>query len=125
MIKKIINFFDRLEDKVRASLSRHPVIYTMVGGVGVVLFWRGVERTADLFSFLNGPVSLIISIFILLITGLFVSFFVGDQLIITGLKGEKKIVEKTESEIRSEASTLDEIKNKLNEIDKEIHEIKK
>ena len=93
LIRKIIRFFDKLEDRVRMKLSHHPVVYTLIGGVAVVLFWRGVEKTADMIPFLNGPVSLIISVVVLLVTGLFVSFFIGDQLILSGLKGEKKMVE--------------------------------
>ena len=125
MIKKIVHFFDLLEDRIRAKLSRRPVLYTFIGAVGIVLFWRGVERTADMIPFLTGPVSLIISVVVLLLTGVFVSFFIGDQVIIAGIKREKKIVEKTEEEIRAEESELSQIHKKLNEMDREIHELKK
>ena len=91
MIKHIIKFFDKLEDKVRGGLSRNPIIYTLIGGIAIVLFWRGVWLTADLFPFLTGPVSVVVSVSILLITGLFVSFFIGDQVIISGIKKEKKL----------------------------------
>ena len=42
-----------------------------------------------MFSFMTGPVSLLLSVVILLITGLFVSFFIGDDIIIAGIKREK------------------------------------
>ncbi len=130
MWKVIINFFDHLEDKVRARLSRHPVIYTLIGGVAIVLFWRGVDQTADMFfPFLNGPVSLFVSVTTLMLTGLFVSFFIGDTIIISGLKGEKKIVERTEqeieSELRMETVTLRGLKVELDKIEKDISDIKK
>lgn len=124
MVVKIVRFFDKLEDKVRAALSRRPILYTLIGAVAIVLFWRGVWLTADLFPFLTGPISILLSVIILLITGLFVSFFIGERIIISGLKQEKKLFEKTEEEIRSEKGELTEIEEKLEEIEKDIHELK-
>lgn len=123
--KKVLQFFDWLEDRLRGALSRHPVLYTIIGSVAVVLFYRGVWLTADMISFLTGPVSLIASFAILLAIGLFVSFFIGDQIIISGLKGEKKITEKTEAEVRSEAALLAEVKRELAEIRTLLKEIKR
>lgn len=123
--KKILQFFDWVEDRLRGALSRHPVLYTIIGSVAVVLFYRGVWLTADMISFLTGPVSLIASFVILLAIGLFVSFFIGDQIIISGLKGEKKITEKTEAEVRSEAALLAEVKRELAEIRALLKEIKR
>ena len=47
LTRKIVRFFDKLEDKIRGRLSHHPIFYALVGGIGVVLFWRGVWHTAD------------------------------------------------------------------------------
>ncbi|MDD5547635.1 MAG: hypothetical protein PHN74_01900 [Candidatus Pacebacteria bacterium] len=134
MIRKINKFFDKLEDKIRASLSRYPILYAIIGGVGIVLFWRGIWHTADLYPFMTGPVSIVISMIILLATGLFVSFFIGDRIYLSGLKQEKKLFEKTEKEIEEieaiekEHSGLDksmnEIKTKLEKIEAEIKELK-
>ncbi|MEK7635993.1 MAG: hypothetical protein AAB405_02800 [Patescibacteria group bacterium] len=124
MVKIIVKFFDRLEDKVRASLSRRPIVYTFIGAVAIVLFWRGVWMTADMFEFMNGPVSILLSVALLLLTGLFVSFFIGDRLLISGLKQEKKIAEKTELEIRTETDLINEIKIRLEKIEKNVDEIK-
>src|SRR3990167_10024982 len=121
---KILKFFDKLEDKIRFNLSKRPIIYTFIGAVAIVLFWRGVWMTADMLEFMTGPISIILSIIILLLTGLFVSFFIGDHLLITGLKQEKKLTEKAESEIRTEADALDEIKARLGKIDNDIQELK-
>ena len=109
-MKKIVKFFDHLEDRARGRLSKFPLIYAFIGGVGIVLFWRGVWHTADLFPLMTGPVSLLVAIVILLLTGLFVSFFVGENIILTGLKKEKKLVERAESEIRTEHDELRDIK---------------
>ena len=112
---KIINFFDKLEDKIRAKLSRHPVIYALLGSIGIILLWRGIWMLADSLE-ISGLTSAIIGFLLLLLTGLLVSFFVGEQIIISGIKEEKRIDEKTEEEIKKEAISLMEIKKELEEI---------
>ena len=114
-----------MEDRIRGALSRHPIVYTFIGGVGIVLFWRGVWLTADLFPFMTGPVSIIISVALLLLTGLFVSFFIGDEIIIEGLRQEKKITEKTESEIKAEEATLRQIRKTLEDIEAKLNKLSK
>ncbi len=123
MITKIIKFFDKFEDKTRALLSRHPIIYAMLGGVAIVLFWRGIWRIADELPFMTGPVSIIISLVVLLGSGLFVSFFIGDRIILSGLKQEKKLAEKTEEEVELEADVMVDIKNELHKIEKNLEEL--
>ena len=109
---KIIRFFDRLEDYVRTRLSRRPILYAFVGGVGVVLFWRGVWMTADEMG-ISSFGSIVISLLILLLSGLFVSFFVGDAIIISGLKQDKKLIEKTEAEVDAEINTFNRMEKTL------------
>jgi len=130
LIKKIIEFFDKLENKVRRKLSHYPILYAFIGGVGVVLFWRGVWHIADDIS-VSSVLSLIIGSIMLLITGIFVSAFVGSKLIISGLVGERKIEEKEEQELETEEmqlknlqKTLKRVEEKLEHIDKEVEEKK-
>ena len=130
LIKKIIEFFDKLENKVRRKLSHYPILYAFIGGVGVVLFWRGVWHIADDIS-VSSVLSLIIGSIMLLITGIFVSAFVGSKLIISGLVGERKIEEKEEQELETEEmqlknlqKTLTRVEEKLEHIDKEVEEKK-
>ena len=120
MIKRIVNFFDKLEDRVRISLSHYPITYAIVGGIGIVLFWKGVWETAELFPVLFGPMSVIIGLIILLLTGLLVSFFVGDSIILSGFNREKKLVEKTESEVRSDKDINQHILEKLEIVEAEL-----
>ncbi len=120
---KIIKFFDLLEDKVRAWLSKRPILYALVAGVGAVFFFRGVWTIAD-DADLGGWFTLFISLIILLLTGAFVSNFVNDRVILSGLRKEKKLVEKTEEEVRAEMATLSEIKKEILEIKKELVNIK-
>lgn len=123
MIRAIITFFDHLEDKIRHRLSRHPTLYAFIGGLGVVLFWRGVW---DLSGLWLGPwTSLILSVIIMMLTGTFVSFFIGEQIILSGLKAEKRLDEKTEEEIQKEEIELYHIDQDLESMKKQLAAIKK
>ncbi len=125
-MKSPLKFFDRLEDNVRGALSRAPLVYALIGGVAVVLFWRSVWMIADEIPFLSDPyVSLIVSAIILLSTGLFVSFFIGDSILLSGIKGEKKIVEKTEEEIKKEGAVLTNIQNEMKKEEAILAEIQR
>lgn len=132
MFKKIFTFFDKFEDHVRGHLSRYPILYTIVGGVAIVLFWRGVWHTADILQARGGilgfifyePVNLVLVFCMLLATGLFVSYFIGDSILISGLRKEKKLHEKTEKDIREEEATLNDLKQVVREIKQEVDEIK-
>lgn len=123
MVAKIIKFFDKFEDGVRASLSRHPIPYALLGSVSIVLFWRGVWMIADELPFMTGPVSLAFSLIILLASGLFVSFFIGDRIILSGLRQEKKLAEKTEEEVKREGDVMKEIKGRLDNIERGVEEL--
>lgn len=128
----IIKFFDKLEDRTRGHLSRSPIAYAFIGGTAVVIFWRGIWHLADELQSMGGwwafffspDVSLIFSILILLVTGLFVSFFIGDRIIMSGLKHEKKVEEKTESEVREEEVMLASFSDKLDLLGRELSELK-
>ena len=123
MINQIICFFDKLEDRIRISLSHHPIPYAFIGGIGVILFWRGVWETADLFSWFTAPLSIVVGLIILLLTGLLVSFFIGDSIILSGFKREKKLAEKTESEVRSEKDTMQYVVAELRTIDEDLKKL--
>mgnify|MGYP003394710621 FL=1 len=128
---KFFNFFDKLEDKVRAKLSHYPILYTIIGGIAIVVFWRGVWQIVDTLAakggiwsiLLSGPISVILSVSVLLLTGLFVSFFVGDAILMTGLKKEKKIIERTEAELKSEADILQNVESKLDHIEEKLKDL--
>lgn len=126
--KRMYRFFDKFEDRVRARLSRTPIFYAIVGGTAIVLFWRGVWEFATELQALGGawavafsPLgSIVISVAVLLATGLFVSFFIGERIILSGLKREKKIEEKTEAEVRQEEAILGAAIGKLDRLEKEV-----
>lgn len=123
MFKKLLKFFDKLEDKIRTGLSKFPVVYAFIGSVGIILLWRGIWMLGDELG-LSSLASIIVGTLILLATGLFVSFFIGEQIIISGIKEEKRIDEKTEEEIREDHMELGAIKDELDEIKQDIADIK-
>lgn len=143
---KIGKFFDKLEDRIRGFLSRYPILYGIFGAVGTVLTWRGIWHTADFVSarYIHNPngagigpgmiddpflwdgfVSLVLGVIILLATGLFVAGFIGDHILISGLRREKKIAEKTEEEVEQEAHQLFHLKTQLDRIEKTLEELKR
>ncbi len=124
MIRKILRYFDKIEDNVRQYLSRRPILYAIIGGSAVVLFWKGVWDFFDRFSFMTPEVSLLVSIIVMLVTGTFVSFFIGGELILSGLRTEKRIDEKNEEEIQKEEVRLDHIDHELHELKKATDDIK-
>ena len=118
-------FFDRLEDKVRIALSHRPIVYAFIGGIGIILFWKGVWETAELLPILFGPVSILLGVSILLLTGLLVSFFIGDSIILSGFNREKKLAEKTESEVRAETYTLQYVATAVETLDAKFDRLEK
>lgn len=131
-MRRILHFFDKAEDRIRQWLSRRPILYAFIAGVGVVIFWRGVWHLNDFLVALysrripmdfgidavglpwwDGPLSILIGGLILLLTGPFVSSFIGNEVIISGMRGEKKLAEKTELEVKTEMEKLNELEDKL------------
>lgn len=144
MWESIYIFFDKLEDRVRGRLSRKPIGYAFLGGVGVVLFWRGVWHLVDTLMFhyfgimpldavnevsslpwWDGPLSLALGITMLLMSGLFVSNFIGNEIIISGIRGEKKMVDKTEEELDEELDELAIIERDVKKIFRQISQLRK
>ena len=131
-MRKIIKCFDHLEDHIRGFFSHMPVGYAFLGSVVMILFWRGVWHTGDILQAKGGiwaflfyePVTIVWTTIIMLLIGLFVSFFIGDHILISGLKHEQKVTDKTEKEIEEEEAQINRIENKISKIETEILEIK-
>lgn len=123
--RHIVTYFDKLEDRIRIKLSRQPILYAIIGGIGIVLFWKGVWEFAELFPILHGIGSIVLGTAILLMSGLLVSFFIGDSIIISGFKKEKKLVEKTEVELVEEQVKMDKIATELRHIEHDLEDLKK
>ena len=116
MFDFLAQFFDRLEDKVRIKISRYPIFFALVGGFAIVEFWRGVWQLTDylFLNYLNLPIegfwsnliSVIVGTFILLVTGLYVSLFISDSVIISGIKRERKEFEKVKAKVEGEEKQI-------------------
>ncbi|MEK7569394.1 MAG: hypothetical protein AAB500_00660 [Patescibacteria group bacterium] len=133
---------DTLEKKLTVYLSHRPKLYAMVVGVGVVLFWRGVWHTADRlhdwYSYLgtstidatispwwDGPLSLLVGVIILYFTGSFISSFIGNELILSGLRGEKRLTEKTETEVETEIRAVSDIRDSIVNLEHKVTDLEK
>jgi hypothetical protein len=138
-MKKVLRFFDKMEDKARGYMSRRVFVYALVGGALHVLFWRGIWHTSDFIMsgnwhlnetrnfwgwLLYEPITLIWTTSALILIGLFVSIFIGDSIIMSGIKNTKKITEKTEKEISEEENNLKSLSIKIVDMSKDIEEIK-
>ncbi|MEI6042710.1 MAG: hypothetical protein WCQ00_04065 [bacterium] len=125
---KFFRLFGRTEDFTIGYLAKHPFWYSFFGGVAVVLFWRGVWETADMLAtrtdalrwFFYGPNQVIVSTVALILMGLMVSIFVGDRIIISGLRHEKKVEDRTEEIVSEEIITLKHIRDEIRALKSEI-----
>lgn len=142
--RDLYNFGDRLEDRVRAYLSHYPLVYAFIGGAGIIIFWRGIWNTVDLLMSLlvggqdiapgissgglpwwDGPLSIAFGAALLLLVGLFVSAFIGNEIIMSGVKGEKKLAEKTEQEIKDDGSIMEHLVAEIVNLNKRIIRLEK
>jgi hypothetical protein len=135
-----MRFLRTLEGKFRATLKRHPLVYAFVAGVGIVLFWRGVWHLTDFIGLIffysndqvttidwpagiDSVVSLVLGSFLLLSSGLFISEFLSGQILITDVKKEEKMAEKTEEDVQRESSELPSIEKDIQHIAAEIKDL--
>ena len=89
-------------------------------------------RSADILQARGGilgwlfyePVNLVIVVMILLATGLFVSYFIGDSILLSGIKGQKKMTDKTEKEIREEEIGILELRDTVKDMKIEVEDLK-
>jgi hypothetical protein len=116
LFNSIVNYFDKAEDKVRMRISRYPIFFALVGGFAIVEFWRGVWQITDYFllesfnlpieGFWSNIISIIIGTGLLLITGLYVSLFISDSVIISGIKKDRKDFEKAIEKMQKEENQI-------------------
>lgn len=128
---RVYPFFDTFEDRSRSWLARRPKLYAFVAGAAIVMLWRAIWHMADIFESYGGwfsflfspPVTLATSVLVLLGSGLFVSFFVGDAIIMSGLKKEKKFVDNAQEEMEKEEKELEHIEQVLERIETTVENL--
>lgn len=127
--------------KFHIFLSHHSFVYATIAGIGIVLFWRGVWHTADLvhayashsyaalsidtvqYPWWDGPLSFVVGCVILFASKAFVSSFIGNELILSGLRTEKKLAQETESDLKGEVAAITEIKEEIGSIARKLEEL--
>ena len=133
----------KLREKITIYLSHRPGLYALIVGIGVVWFWRGVWHSTDLIhTYFNlfqnnlsidsisslwwdGPLSFVVGLIVLYFSGAFTSSFIGNELILSGLRGEKRLTQKTETEIKGEEEFISDIKQELKTMTIKIEELEK
>lgn len=129
-------YMKKLLARLHIYLSHHTFLYALITGIGVVLFWRGVWHSVDLIHIYfqgpldldmhpwwDGPLSFIVGCLVLYISRAFVSSFIGNELILTGLRTEKKLAQKTESDLKVEVTAISDIKEEINAIAQKLEDL--
>lgn len=131
----------KLITRFHIFLSHHSWLYALIAGVGIVLFWRGVWHTVDFIHIAinhvystspidlsahlwwDGPLSFLVGCLLLYLCKAFVSSFIGNELILSGLRTEKKLTKKTENEIETEVTAISAIKEELDSVTQTLEEL--
>jgi hypothetical protein len=108
------------------------VLYAFLGGSLMIIFWRGIWHTTDMLEAKEGilsfifypPITLVWSGLLMLFIGVFIPLFIGEQIILSGLKQEKTFNEKTKKEIDEEEVSLDRVNERIIGLERQIEELK-
>ncbi len=138
-----MTIWKRIEQKIQTRLSHYPKWYALIVGIGVVLFWRGVWHSVDNLhmaithfyfdpstslpfeTWWDGPLSFVVGALILSFTGAFTSSFIGNELILSGLRGERKLNQKTEASVEDEVTAISDIQEELATISSKMAALEK
>lgn len=122
-------------------LSHHSHLYALIAGIGIVLFWRGVWHSVDLFHlwishrqasasidltehpWWDGPLSFLVGCLLLYLTRAFVSSFIGNELILSGLRTEKKLTRQTDTDLKTEVGAIADIKQEIAAIVEKLEDL--
>jgi len=128
-MKYVTNIFLRIEERARTYFERVPFLHAFLGGVGVVLFWRGVWELADRIH-IDPIVSIVVGSLLLGAIGLFLHTFVGNAIIIKNVEKDKRMTTRAEHEIaavekdiKREGATLDQLSAKIDRLEQVVREL--
>lgn len=128
-MKYVTNIFLRIEERARTYFERVPFLHAFLGGVGVVLFWRGVWEIADRMH-IDPIVSIVVGSLLLGAIGLFLHTFVGNAIIIKNVEKDKRMTTRAEHEIaavekdiKQEGVTLDQLSAKIDRLEQVVREL--
>lgn len=128
-MKYVTNIFLQIEERARTYFERVPFLHAFLGGVGVVLFWRGVWEIADRMR-IDPIISIVAGCLLLGSIGLFLHTFVGNAIIIKNVERDKQMTKKAEHEIavvekdiKREEVTLGQLSAKIDRLEQVIKEL--
>jgi hypothetical protein len=128
-MKYVTNIFLRIEERARTYFERVPFLHAFLGGVGVVLFWRGVWEVADRIQ-IDPIVSIVVGSLLLGAIGLFLHTFVGNAIIIKNVEKDKRMTTRAEHEIavvekdiKQEGATLEQLSAKIDRLEQVVREL--
>jgi hypothetical protein len=128
-MKYVTNIFLRIEERARTYFERVPFLHAFLGGVGVVLFWRGVWEVADRIQ-IDPIVSIVVGSLLLGAIGLFLHTFVGNAIIIKNVEKDKRMTTRAEHEIaavekdiKQEGATIDQLSAKIDQLEQVVREL--
>jgi hypothetical protein len=128
-MKYVTNIFLRIEERARTYFERVPFLHAFLGGVGVVLFWRGVWEIADRIH-IDPIVSIVVGSLLLGAIGLFLHTFVGNAIIIKNVEKDKRMTTRAEHEIavvekdiKQEGATLEQLSAKIDRLEQVVREL--
>jgi hypothetical protein len=128
-MKYVTNIFLRIEERARTYFERVPFLHAFLGGVGVVLFWRGVWEIADRIK-IDPIVSIVVGSLLLGAIGLFLHTFVGNAIIIKNVEKDKRMTTRAEHEIavvekdiKQEGATLEQLSAKIDRLEQVVREL--
>lgn len=76
--KRFIDYFEYKREELTNRFRSHYLLYTLVGGIGMIVFWRGVWDLTYLIPVVKYPIgSIIVGLALMAITGFIAS--VGDR----------------------------------------------
>lgn len=128
-MKYVTNIFLQIEERARTYFERFPFAHAFLGGIGVVLFWRGVWEIADRMH-IDPIISIVVGSLLLGAIGLFLHTFVGNAIIIKNVEKDKRMTTKAEHEIASvekdvkkEEVTLEQLSAKIDRLEQVVREV--
>lgn len=130
MLKKLLNKIFQNEVltikrdtyKIRSTLRSHHILYSFIGGVGIVMFWYGIWEGLKLVPFLGHPlVALAIGFTILMVSGLIVFGLIGSKVLDEKLEDLEEatddIAQTTENIEETAEETQDQVEETQDAVD--------
>jgi hypothetical protein len=71
----------------------------------------------------DGPLSFVVGCVLLYTTRAFISSFIGNELILSGLRTEKKMTREADTELKTEIGAITDIKQEIDTITKNLGDL--